>query len=71
LCFTKECEIRIDGKRGREGERHLLLSRNCGESRKKRVTLARWLDGSTHFLFDGKELPPASIPRDFVEGMAM
>ena len=72
FCFRSECLISVKANRGREGFTPLLLSRGMGQTGGiKKVTLARWLDGSTHVLCGGKELPTAGISSGMDERVAM
>ena len=60
FCFRSECLISVKAHRG--------MGQTGGI---KKVTLARWLDGSTHVLCGGKELPTAGISSGMDERVAM
>jgi hypothetical protein len=72
FCFRTECEISVESSAHVPQSAHLLISRSeTRPSAKRKVTVVRWLDGSTHFLFDGKELSTNNIPFDLAGRVAI
>ncbi len=72
FCYSTECEISVENLPEPEKYRHLLISRGRGKTdRKRKVTVAKWLDGSIHFFCDGLELPSMSVPSDLIEQVAI
>ncbi len=72
FCYSMECEISAESLPEPVKCSHSLISfGRVKTDRKRKVTVAKWLDGSIHFFCDGVELPSKSVPVGLLEQVAI